>query len=244
MPWLECKNLTLQFGTVRALDDVTLNAEQGSWTWLMGPSGSGKTTLLRAIAGLADPAAGTIRIDGEQVGAPGHWRPPHLRGCAFLPQAPSLWPHLSARANVELVLSGKRAATRQAAMAALEQVGVADLAGRFPAELSGGQARLVEIARALAARARLVLLDEPAAHLDLHLREELMIRLQELHQKTRLTTLCVAHQPETPLDGSARVALCEAGKIVYDGAFSGLAEAPQTAYIHALTRAVERILKS
>jgi ABC-type Fe3+/spermidine/putrescine transport system ATPase subunit len=238
MSCLNCKGLSVVFGAVCALDHVSFSAPAGSWTYLMGPSGSGKTTLLRAIAGLTELASGRVTVDGNDITA----RPPHARGVAFLPQAPSLWPHLSARANVELVLHAGAKARREAALAALDRLGIAHLAARLPMQLSGGQARLVEVARAMAAGVRIMLLDEPTAHLDLHLREALMQRLQALHGEAGWTTLCVVHQPEVPLDAQARVVVCEAGRLVSDGSFSGLAAAPQTAYVQALTKAVDRIL--
>src|SRR5690606_9583786 len=138
-------------------------------------SGSGKTTLLRALAGLFPPAAGEIAIQGETVSSPQTLVAPHLRGLGLLSQSPGLWPHLTASANVALAVPASvrgRRARREAALASLARVGADGWAHRFPSQLSGGEQRLVELARTLAARPRVLLLDEPTAHVDLHRRHE------------------------------------------------------------------------
>lgn len=235
MPLIECRDITCRYGPVPALEGLSLALEEGAWTTVVGPSGSGKTTLLRALAGLEPLAGGEIIINGVLATNHRVRLAPHQRGIGLLFQEPSLWPHLSASANVELALSGRlpRRARRAEALEWLGRVGVAGLAGRLPGELSGGQARLVTLARALAARPRILLLDEPAAHLDLHLRGELLGQVRRLHTELALTTLCVTHQPEPPLPPAERLVILERGRLIFDDVPGRLNQAPDTPYTSA-----------
>ncbi len=232
MTSIECRRLVVRYGAHAALDGLELSLAAGEWAVLMGPSASGKTTLLRAIAGLEPVAGGKLRLGGEDAAA----RPPHARGVGLLFQEPSLWPHLSARANVELALAGGRAARRAEAHGWLERLGVAHLPGRFAAGISGGERRLVELARTLASRPRVLLLDEPTAHLDLHLRGELLARLRALHAELGLTTLLVTHDPPPGLAAHDRLLLIERGRLIHDAPLAQLAAAPDTDYTRELRR--------
>ena len=155
-------------------------------------------------------------------------------------QEPSLWPHLSALANVTLGLPrGMRGNQRRAAAREwLKRVGAEELATKFPDQLSGGEARRVTLARTLAARPRILLLDEPTAHLDIHLREDLMRQVRRLHEELGLTTLCVTHQIEPPMQLMDRVLLLDNGTIRYDGPLASLGEAPPSPYVEALHRSI------
>lgn len=243
MPLIECRNITCRYGRVPALEGLTLSLDEGTWTTVVGPSGSGKTTLLRALAGLEPLVGGEIVLGGELATNHTLRLAPHQRAVGLLFQEPSLWPHLSAAANVELALPAglPRRARRAAALEWLGRVGAAALAGRLPGELSGGEARRVTIARALAARPRILLLDEPATHLDIHLRGELLALLRSLHGELGLTTLCVTHQLEPPLPSAERIVIIEGGRKIFDGPFAKIGEAPETAYTTALRRWISRM---
>lgn len=239
MPSIDCRDLSLRYGDRLALAGLNLSVPEGSWVTLMGPSGSGKSTLLRVVAGLVAPLAGEVRFGGEVVSRAGRvLTPPHLRRVAFLFQEPALWSHLSARANVMLGMDGRRdlgrAGKRANAMAALDRVGLADRAAAFPSELSGGEAQRVALARALVAGASILLLDEPVAHLDLHLRDSLMREIRRLHIEEGWTTLCVTHQPDSPVDRNDRVVIIESGGIQFDGDFDSVPKGSPSAFVSML----------
>lgn len=223
---IECRSVSCRYGARVVLESVSFAIPAGEWCVVMGPSASGKTTLLRAIAGLEPVSRGEILIDGRVATNSRIVLAPHERGLGLLFQEPSLWPHLSVRANVEL---GGRDA-----MAWLERLGAAHLADKFPSKISGGERRLAELARTLAARPKILLLDEPTTHLDVHLREGLMRRLRELHEELGLTTLCVTHEVERWLDSNGRTLVVEGGRIAHDGPLGGIQGA--SAYTQALAR--------
>lgn len=238
MPLIECKEVSCRYGATLALDRVTLGFAAHSWTYIIGPSASGKTTLLRSIAGLQPLAAGEIQIDGRLATNDRIALPPHERSIGFLMQGQSLWPHLSSLANVALGLSDRLRgrARREEAARWLARLNLSGVAAKFPGELSGGEARGVSLARALAARPRILLLDEPTSNLDLHLRESMMTLLRELHAELQLTTLCVTHQIEPPMKAGDRVIILEKGGVLFDGAFASLSTAPETDFVKALRR--------
>ncbi len=234
---IDCRAVSCRPGDRLVLEDVTFAVAAGQWVLVMGPSASGKTTLLRAIAGLEPLAAGEIYLHEKLASDARVLLAPHERGLGLLFQEPSLWPHLSVRANVELALGGLgRAARRAAALEWLDRLGAAHLADQFPARISGGERRLAELARTLAARPSLLLLDEPTTHLDVHLREGLMRRLRQLHRELRLTTLCVTHEVERWLDPADRALVIEAGRLAYDGPLGGVP--PASPYTEALGRSL------
>ena len=245
MPLIECHNLVCRFGAVAALDSLSASFEAGSWTYILGPSASGKTTLLRAIAGLQTMDAGEIMIEGTTATNAHVIIPPHRRRMGFLFQDPSLWPHLTAGANVALGVAGAGLSRRQRndrARQWLEKLGAAHLENKFPAQLSGGESQRVALARTLAAEPKILLLDEPAARLDAHLCDAMMEELLRIHRELNLTTLCVTHLFDSPMRTSDRMLILERGALQYDGPVSAIPSAPATPFIAALQRKMGRIL--
>ena len=181
------RELLVELGRRVVLGPLDLELEEGEWTLLVGPSGCGNTTLLRALAGLVTPTRGTIELAGKLASRAGRIElPPEERGIGMVFQGvgAGLWPHLSARATLDFVLgcAGLARSQRRARRdELLELVGLSELATRRPAELSGGEAQRLALARALATRPRLLLLDEPLGGLDQPLRVALAERLAELH---------------------------------------------------------------
>ncbi|MCX7048393.1 MAG: ABC transporter ATP-binding protein [Candidatus Sumerlaeota bacterium] len=243
MPLIECQKLVCRFGAVAALDSLSASFEAGSWTYILGPSASGKTTLLRAIAGLQTMDAGEIRIEGAKATNARMIIPPHRRRMGFLFQDPSLWPHLSAGANVALGVAGglSRRERNDRARQWLEKLGAAHLENKFPAQLSGGESQRVALARTLASEPKVLLLDEPAARLDAHLCDAMMEELIRIHQELELTTLCVTHLFDYPMKSSDRMIALERGALQYDGPVAGIPSAPSTPFIAALQRKMGRI---
>jgi iron(III) transport system ATP-binding protein len=212
-PAVDIQSVTKRFGDVVALDGVTLQIPNGSFSALLGPSGCGKTTLLRLIAGFDVPDAGVIRLgDREVVGA--HTSvPPEGRNVGIVPQEGALFPHLSVQDNVGFGLP--RAQRRGAQVSELlDLVGLGDLAKRRPHELSGGQQQRVALARCLATKPDVVLLDEPFAALDATLRVDLRAETKRVLREIGATTILVTHDQDEALSMADRVGLMRAGKLV------------------------------
>ena len=201
----------------QTLAGVCLDVEPGSLTCVLGPSGSGKTTLLRTIAGYLSPDAGQVRLDDRPILA----LPPEEREIGMVFQSYALFPHLSALDNVAFGLRARgieKVARRRAASAALAQVGLTkDEAARRPSALSGGQQQRVALARALVVKPRLLLLDEPLANLDRHLRDRLREELRSLHAASDTTTLIVTHDQTEAFALATHIALLVRGHVLaYD----------------------------
>ncbi len=198
-----------------ALDDVSLTAPEGKVLALLGPSGSGKSTILRLIAGLETPNAGEIIIGNETVSTPGQVTPTEQRRVGMVFQDYSLFPHLTAGANVAFGLDKLARAERDAqALHWLDRVGLKHRAGSYPHELSGGEQQRVALARALAPKPRAVLLDEPFSGLDPLLRAELRDATLSTLAETQTTTLFVTHDAEDALQVAAQLAILKAGRLL------------------------------
>jgi ABC-type Fe3+/spermidine/putrescine transport system ATPase subunit len=209
--------VTFSFAARPAVDQVSLTVTRGCFFALLGPSGCGKTTLLRLLGGYLAPQKGTIHLDGEDVT---RWSP-ERRNVGMVFQNYALFPHLSARANVAFGLEMRRLSRReryQRTEEMLERVGLAlDERGRYPHQLSGGQQQRVALARALVIEPRLLLLDEPLANLDRHLREQLRGSLRDLQRRTGVTTLLVTHDQEEALALADQVGVMTAGRLLQVG---------------------------
>ena len=207
------------YGSVRALEDVSLTAPEAQVLALLGPSGSGKSTILRVIAGLEPVDAGEIRIGNELLSAPGRTAPTEERRVGMVFQDYALFPHLTAGANVAFGLDKlSRAERDRAALNWLDRVGLSHRASAYPHELSGGEQQRVALARALAPAPRAVLLDEPFSGLDPVLRAELRDATLSTLMETRTTTLFVTHDAEDALQVADRLAIMKAGKLLQESA--------------------------
>jgi iron(III) transport system ATP-binding protein len=212
MRQLAVSGLYKAFGVHPVLTGVDLEVPAGSLTAILGPSGSGKTTLLRLMAGFERPDAGTITIGDAVVDGPGEYVPPERRRIGYVPQEGSLFPHLTVAANVGFGLTAKqRRGGRADAM--LETVGLGGLGRRYPHQLSGGQQQRVALARALAIQPALVLLDEPFASLDAHLRASVRADVQEIFRRAGTTAVLVTHDQDEALSIADRVAALRDGRI-------------------------------
>jgi iron(III) transport system ATP-binding protein len=210
---LNVANVSKQFEVITALQGAAFASPPGSFTAFLGPSGCGKTTLLRIIAGFETPTTGTVSIGGEVVAGDGRWIEPEHRRVGIVPQEAALFPHLSIQDNVGFGLArGERRGSKVSAL--LELVGLADTARRRPHELSGGQQQRVALARCLATRPRVVLLDEPFSALDASLRIEIRNETRALLREAGTTTVLVTHDQDEALSLADHVALMHAGRIV------------------------------
>jgi ABC-type Fe3+/spermidine/putrescine transport system ATPase subunit len=227
---LRVEDLRCHFGPVRALDGVTLALEPGELFAVIGPSGCGKTTLLRVITGLETPGSGRVLVDDVEVTS----RPPERRGMALVFQNYALFPHLTVTENVAFGLryaDVPRSQRRPRAQGFLERVGLAGLGDRLPAELSGGQQQRVALARSLAVRPRILLLDEPLSNLDARLRETTRLELRELLKEHGVTSLYVTHDQEEAMALGDRVAVMQEGRVVQCAPPGELYRRPESAFV-------------
>jgi iron(III) transport system ATP-binding protein len=208
---LDVVDLHKSFGTHPVLSGLDLSVPAGSFTAILGSSGSGKTTLLRLLAGFDRPDRGVVRISERVVDAAAVHVQPERRRIGYVPQEGGLFPHLTVAANVGFGLS--RAARRGRVNELLELVGLADLGRRYPHQLSGGQQQRVALARALAVEPEVVLLDEPFASLDAHMRASVREEVQRILQASATTTLLVTHDQDEALSLADRVAVLRDGQI-------------------------------
>ncbi|HEY3829759.1 MAG TPA: ABC transporter ATP-binding protein [Solirubrobacteraceae bacterium] len=208
---LTISGLCKSFGAHPVLADLDLSVPAGSLTAILGASGSGKTTLLRLLAGFDRPDRGSVKIGEQVVDDEGAHIHPEYRRIGYVPQEGALFPHLTVAANVGFGLS--RTLRRKRAKDMLELVGLADLARRYPHQLSGGQQQRVALARALAIEPDIVLLDEPFASLDAHMRVSVREEVQRILSASGTTTLLVTHDQDEALSLADLVAVLRDGRI-------------------------------
>ena len=235
MSELRITGLTKTFGSVVALDDLSVTAAEGELLTLLGPSGCGKSTTLWSIAGMHTPDRGRIEagpvtfFDGDRVNLQ-----PEQRNCGVVFQSYAIWPHMRVRDNVGYPLKLRRVGAKKRAARVAEVLDLVEMgpyADRYPHELSGGQQQRVALARALAFPPQLLLLDEPFSNLDAKLRERAREWLRELQQRIGVTTVFVTHDQDEALSMSDRIVVMSAGKLRQIGT-------PQEIYQHPADRFV------
>lgn len=221
--------LRRSFAGKAAVDDVTLDIETGELFAIVGASGCGKSTLLRLVAGLEEPDGGEIRLGGRIVNGRGVYVPPEERGVGFVFQSYALWPHLDVRGNVSFPAEAAGLGRAEAADRAdqhLRTVALGDFAARRPAELSGGQRQRVALARCLAQGARIILMDEPLANLDPHLRASMEEELVRFHRTSGATTVFITHDQREAMAVADRMAVMSAGRFLQVGTTAEIYERP------------------
>ncbi|NHF74392.1 ABC transporter ATP-binding protein [Paracoccus xiamenensis] len=214
MAEISFKRVSRRFGNTPAVDNVSTTLESGRFLALLGPSGCGKTTLLRLIAGLERPDEGEIALGGQVVAAPGRFVEPEQRALGMVFQSYALWPHMSVAGNIGFGLNRLPRVEREArVLDALRMVGLGDMFDRKPHELSGGQRQRVALARSLAARPRILLLDEPLANLDAHLRQSMLAEFRRIHAATGCTMVFVTHDQNEAMAVADQVGVMDRGRI-------------------------------
>ena len=209
---LAVRRVTHRYGGTIALDEVSVDIPAGELVALLGPSGCGKTTLLRSIAGFVRPDAGEVLLDGESI----NHLPPGGRGVGIVFQSYALFPHMTVAENVGYGLKAQRAS--RAAIAervdeVLELVRLKPLRDRLPRALSGGQQQRVALARVIAVKPRILLLDEPFSALDRNLRLDMQIEIKRLQRELGITAVMVTHDQDEAMSMSDRIAVMNQGRI-------------------------------
>lgn len=222
------------FGSITALNDISLTIADREFLALLGPSGSGKTTLLRALAGLEFIDSGDIVVNGRSMAAV----PARQRGIGFVFQHYALFRHMTVARNVafglEVMPRARRPSARQIrdrVQELLDLMEIGDLGGRYPEQISGGQRQRVALARALATEPALLLLDEPFGALDAKVRKNLRLWLRQMHDRMGLTSIFVTHDQAEAMEMADRVAVLHAGCVLQTDTPVRLRAAPATPFV-------------
>ncbi|OLP58871.1 ABC transporter [Xaviernesmea oryzae] len=230
MARLTIRNICKSFGSGFAVNDVSLDVENGELVCLLGPSGSGKSTLLRMIGGFERPSAGEILIDGRDI----THLPPERRPTGMVFQSHALWTHWTVFDNIAFGLKLRRlprADIREKVEQALAMVGLADYGQRMTTQLSGGQQQRVALARSLVLEPKILLLDEPFASLDQHLRERLRDEVKDIQSRLGITTLFVTHGQDEALALADRIVVMRDGVMEQVAPPDVIYRAPQTEFV-------------
>src|SRR5467141_1450754 len=224
------ENLVRRYGTVTALDGLSLTIAPGELVALLGPSGCGKTTALRLLAGLEEADGGRVVIAGKDVTG----LPTNRRNVGMVFQAYSLFPHMVAWENVAFGLQMRKVGTeerKKRALEALELVGLGRVANRYANQMSGGQQQRVALARALAIRPQVLLLDEPLSALDAKVRARLRDEIRRIQLEVGITTLFVTHDQEEALAIADRVGVMQSGRLEQLGPPTTIYSRPATPFV-------------
>lgn len=224
------EGVTVAYDGITALDDVHLSLAVGEQLAVVGPSGCGKSTLVKVIAGLVGADAGRITIAGDEVAGPGRWVPPERRGVGVVFQDHALFPHLTVANNIAFGLRGHDDASARVDEV-LALVGLTDKADRYPHELSGGEQQRTALARALAPRPAVLLLDEPFSNLDRNLRERVRHETVALLRTEGMTAIFVTHDRDEALTVGSRVAVVRAGQVEQVDTPEVVYHAPATRFV-------------
>jgi iron(III) transport system ATP-binding protein len=234
--YLQVRNLVKWFGSDRAVDDISFSVPRGHFVTLLGPSGCGKTTTLMSIAGLHSIDGGAITVGGNVYTSAeeGLFLPPEQRDIGMVFQSYAIWPHMTVAQNVAYPLEIRKVARDEIedrVAAVLGLVGLGDMAGKLATQLSGGQQQRAALARAIVARPRLLLFDEPLSNLDLKLREQMRVELKRIQQEVGITSIYVTHDQAEALVMSDEIIVMSKGRIEQRGGPHRIYARPVNAYV-------------
>ena len=227
---LELRGTTKAYGSHRAVDGLDLTLRPEEFMTFLGPSGSGKTTTLMMVAGLQQPDAGTMLLNGKPV----ERLPPFKRDIGMVFQHYALFPHMTIARNIAFPLELRRVPRAEIGRMVEDALRLVNLPGfgdRLPRQLSGGQQQRVALARALVYRPALLLMDEPLGALDRKLREQMQMEIMAVHRERRMSVLYVTHDQEEALTMSDRIAVFNAGRVEQLGTPTELYERPATRFV-------------
>jgi spermidine/putrescine transport system ATP-binding protein len=227
---LELRGVSKTFGSVRAVDDLSLRVRRGEFLSLLGPSGCGKTTTLRIVAGFEQPSTGEVYLQGQRLGS----TPPYKRHVNTVFQHYVLFPHMTVYQNIAFGLRMKglpKDDTRSRVSAMLKIVELSGYEARFPNQLSGGEQQRVGLARALVNEPVVLLLDEPLGALDLQVRKRMQLELKRIHREVGITFLYVTHDQEEALVLSDRIAIMNHGRLEQLDSVENIYLRPRSKYV-------------
>ena len=228
------KEITKSYGSLKAIDRVSLSIEGGEFFTLLGPSGCGKTTLLRVIAGFAVPDGGEVYFEKQRIDP----IPPHKRETGMVFQNYALFPHMNVFDNVAYGLRARKMGKegiQSRVIEILRNVHLENLAHRFPNQLSGGQQQRVALARALVIQPKVLLMDEPLSNLDAKLRVSMREEIRRIQKKLGITTVYVTHDQEEAMAISDRIAIFNAGQVQQIGTPSEIYFQPKSRFVAEFT---------
>jgi iron(III) transport system ATP-binding protein len=233
---IDIQNLSVRYGDIVAVSDISFGIRSGEMVTLLGPSGCGKTTTLRSIAGLEEPFKGSIRLNGVTVYSSSERRniPSERRGLSMVFQSYAIWPHMTVEENVAYGLKVRKAPRADIVAnvrRALDLVQMTKYSGRSASKLSGGQQQRVAVARAIAFSPNVLLFDEPLSNLDAKLRTEMRVELRELQTRLGITSLYVTHDQEEALAISDRVIVMNNGNIEQIGSPEAIYNRPSSRFV-------------
>ena len=230
MAILKVKNLSKNFGKVKAVQEVSFEATEGRVLSLLGPSGCGKTTMLRCIAGFENPNRGEIYLDDRKITS----IPPEKRGIGMVFQNYALWPHMTVYGNLAFGLQIRKVPKDEIAKKIKKVLGMVQLEGyenRYPRQMSGGQQQRIAMARALVFEPGIMLLDEPLSNLDAQLREEMRFEFIELQKKLGITAIYVTHDQAEALVISDKILILNQGKMIQFGTPKEIYSNPKNKFV-------------
>ncbi len=217
---IQLQGISKHYGDFTALKNINLQLQENEFVAILGPSGCGKTTLLKLLAGFMEPSGGSILLDGQVMASAKTLVPPEKRNISMVFQSHALWPHMTVEEHIYFPLKhhhfGKildKTAQAEVVTEVLEMVGLESLRHRFPSELSGGQKQRVSLARAIAPKPRLLLMDEPLSALDAELRMEMRKEIQRIHRQLGTTIVFVTHDQDEALAMADRIVVMNHGEI-------------------------------
>ncbi|TNC21428.1 ABC transporter ATP-binding protein [Amycolatopsis alkalitolerans] len=232
------RQVSKHYGRTAALTDIDLHVEPGQFLVLLGPSGSGKSTLIRTLAGVEHLDRGRLHLGGTLMDDGRRRLPPERRDLAMVFQDYALWPHLTAAGNVDYALRRRKLTAAEAGRRraeALDRVGLAHLAGRYPHELSGGEQQRVALARAVVGNPRLLLFDEPLSNLDADLRERLRVEIATLTRQSGATAVYITHDQSEAFALADVIGVLDKGKLVQLGPPEAIYHDPATPFVARFT---------
>lgn len=230
MAILKVKNLSKNFGKVKAVQEVSFEATEGRVLSLLGPSGCGKTTMLRCIAGFENPDRGEIYLDDRKITS----IPPEKRGIGMVFQNYALWPHMTVYGNLAFGLQIRKVPKDEITKKIKKVLGMVQLEGyenRYPRQMSGGQQQRIAMARALIFEPGIMLLDEPLSNLDAQLREEMRFEFIELQKKLGITAIYVTHDQAEALVISDKILILDQGKMIQFGTPKEIYSNPKNKFV-------------
>ncbi len=232
MSWLSLKDISHSYSGKKILDNLSLEVDKGEVVCLLGPSGCGKSTILRLIAGLENCDSGEIKINNKKVSASNVFVPPEKRKVGMVFQNPSLFPHLNVEKNISFgMLKASKKIKEKTVTKLLKKISLQGFEEKYPAEMSGGEQQRVALARSLAVKPNIMLLDEPFANLDSLLRRKIRGEVAYMLKDMNVASLMVTHDPEEALSIADRIYVMQSGKIIQFGTPKDLYFAPKNKFV-------------